>query len=250
MAIDVGQGDAILIKFPDNKTALIDAGQATYYFDNGEKVILPLLNYLGIEKIDYGFVSHLDLDHYGGFVSLIQNKKIKHIFKPKLDSSLQKDLRFEKFLKESNIDFTYYNHQSIHVNNSMIYILNDERDENVYDFSSNDNSGMIKIVYGNSSFLFTGDAGIKSEHILINNYNNFLDVDVLKVGHHGSKTSSTKEFIKFTSPEYAIVSAGINNKFGHPSQVILDRLQENGSTIFRTDISGAILLIVLIAATS
>jgi len=243
MAIDVGQGDAILIKFPDKKTALIDAGQATYYYDNGERVIIPLLNYLGIEKIDYGFVSHIDLDHYGGFVSLILNNRVEHIFKPKIDSSLQKDLRFEKFLKERNIEFTYYDHQSMHLDNSRIYILNDERDENVYDLSSNDNSGMIKIVYGNSSFLFTGDAGIKSEHILINNYNNFLDVDVLKVGHHGSKTSSTKEFIKFTSPEYAIVSAGINNKFGHPSQVILDRLQENGSTIFRTDISGAILLI-------
>ncbi len=79
--VDVGQGDSFIIKFPNNKTALIDAGEATFYFDYGERVILPLLNYLGIEKIDYGFVSHLDLDHYGGFVALILEDRIGEIYK-------------------------------------------------------------------------------------------------------------------------------------------------------------------------
>ena len=74
--IDVGQGDAFLIKFPDEKTALIDAGNADQYFDNGERVIIPLLDYLGIEKIDYGFVTHIDSDHYAGFISLIEKNKI------------------------------------------------------------------------------------------------------------------------------------------------------------------------------
>ena len=242
MAIDVGQGDAFLIKFPDNRTALIDAGQATYYFDNGERVIIPLLNYLGIDKIDYGFISHMDLDHYGGFVSLIQNGKIKRIFKPEIDSSLQKDVKFEKYLKENNIKYTYYNHQSFLVGNYRLFILNDKEEADVYNLSSNNNSGMIKIVYGSTSFLFTGDAERREEEIMINDYNRFLDVDVLKAAHHGSKTGTSEEFIKFTSPEYAIISAGINNKFGHPDQETLDRLEQNNIKVFRTDKSSAILL--------
>ncbi len=242
MAIDVGQGDAILIKFPNEQTALIDAGSATYYFDNGERVILPLLDYLGIDKIDYGFISHIDLDHYGGFVSLIHNGKIKQLFKPEIDSTLKKDVRFEKFIRENNIKLTYYDHQSFSVGNTKLYILNDKKEADVYNLSSNNNSGVIKIIYGNSSFLFTGDAEVKAEKIMINDYQKFLDVDVLKAGHHGSKTSSSEEFIKFTSPRYAIISAGIQNKFGHPDPEIINRLKLNKVKVYRTDKSGAIML--------
>ena len=241
MAIDVGQGDAILIKFPNEQTALIDAGSATYYFDNGERVILPLLDYLGVDKIDYGFVSHIDLDHYGGFVSLIHNGKIKQLFKPEIDSSLKKDVRFEKFIRKNNIKLTYYNHQSFSIGNVRIYILNNKFEAGVYNLSSNNNSGVIKIVYGNSSFLFTGDAEVKAEKIMINDYQNFLDVDVLKAGHHGSKTSSSENFIKFTSPRYAIISAGIQNKFGHPDLEIINRFKMNKVNVYRTDKSGALL---------
>ena len=242
MAIDVGQGDAILIKFPDNHTALIDAGQATYYFDNGERVIIPLLDYLGIDKIDYGFISHMDLDHYGGFVSLILNRRVKRIFKPKIDLSLQKDIKFEKFLRGNNIEYTYYDHQSLSVGNYRIFILNDKEDANVYNLAINNNSGLIKIVYGFTAFLFPGDAEKKEEEIIINDYNKFLNVDVLKVGHHGSKTSTSEDFIKFTTPKYAIISAGINNKFGHPDPDIIIRLKEHNIKVFRTDKSGAIIL--------
>src|SRR5690606_16420478 len=97
MMIDVGQGDAILIKFPDNQTALIDAGDLNPFFDNGERVLIPLLDYLGIRKVDYGFISHLDADHYGGFVSLLYKGMISEIFKPLPDSS-DKDLRLEAYL--------------------------------------------------------------------------------------------------------------------------------------------------------
>ena len=242
MAIDVGQGDAILLKFPDNRTALIDAGQATYYFDNGERVIIPLLDYLGINKIDYGFVSHIDLDHYGGFVSLILDKRVKRIFKPKIDSSNLKDIKFEKFLRENNTEYIYYNHQSLSVSNYRIFVLNDKEDANVYNLGTNNNSGVIKIVFGTTSFLFSGDAGKEEEGIMIDNYDKFLDVDVLKAGHHGSKTSTSEDFIKFTTPKYVIISAGINNKFGHPNPDIIMRLKKDNIKIFRTDKSGAILL--------
>lgn len=242
LMIDVGQGDAILIKFPDNTIALIDAGQATFYFDYGERVILPLLDYLDIDKIDYGFVSHLDLDHYGGFVSLIQNGKIKKIYKPAIDTSLSKDVKFEKFLKKQKVPINYYDYQSLKIGNCRLFILTDKDETEFYNLSSNNNSGVLKLVYGNKSFLFTGDVEKRAEKILINDFETFLDIDVLKVAHHGSKTSTTDEFLKYTSPQYALISAGIKNKFGHPAENVISKFHKNSVNILRTDESGAALL--------
>ncbi|MCH7770363.1 MAG: DNA internalization-related competence protein ComEC/Rec2 [Bacteroidetes bacterium] len=242
LMIDVGQGDAILIKFPDNTIALIDAGQATFYFDYGERVILPLLDYLDIDKIDYGFISHLDLDHYGGFVSLIQNGIIKEIYKPVIDSSLSKDVKFEKFLKERKVPFNYYNCQSLMIGNCRLFTLSDKDEAEFYKLSSNNKSGVMKLVYGKKSFLFTGDVEKRVEKILINDFEIFLDVDVLKVAHHGSKTSTSDEFLKYTSPQYALISAGIKNKFGHPAENVISKFRKNSVKILRTDESGAVLL--------
>lgn len=242
MMIDVGQGDAFLMKFPDNKTALIDAGEATFYFDNGERVILPLLDYLGIDKIDYGFVSHIDLDHYGGFISLITNDKIKKVFKPSLDSSLQKDIRFEDFLKLKNIPFRYYNSQILKLGNYRLYFLSNIETNTHYNLSSNDKSGILKLVYGKCSFLFTGDAESRIEKVLVEDYKTFLDVDVLKIGHHGSKSGSSDEFIDATSPGIGLISAGINNKFGHPDQLVLTKLINRNVRLLRTDELGAVIL--------
>jgi len=243
LMVDVGQGDSFIIKFPNNKTALIDAGEATFYFDYGERVILPLLNYLGIEKIDYGFVSHLDLDHYGGFVSLILEDRIGEIYKPALDTTLTKDLKFEKFLNNKKIPIIYYDRQSLEIGNCKVYIITDKEESEFFNLSSNDRSGILKIVYGKSSFLFTGDAEIRVEDILINNYQSFLDVDVLKVGHHGSKTCTSDEFLKFTSPKYALISAGLKNKFGHPHENVITKFNSNNVKILRTDKNGAVLLV-------
>ena len=121
LMIDVGQGDSFLIKFPNGKTALIDAGEANPFLDNGERVIIPLLDYLSIDKIDFGFISHLDLDHYGGFVSLIFNDRIKEIYRPLPDSS-KKSLRFEKFLKWKKIKSNVYFKSVIDLGNTNIFI--------------------------------------------------------------------------------------------------------------------------------
>ncbi|MCH6575742.1 MAG: DNA internalization-related competence protein ComEC/Rec2, partial [Bacteroidetes bacterium] len=243
LMVDVGQGDSFIIKFPNNKTALIDAGEATFYFDYGERVILPLLNYLGIEKIDYGFVSHLDLDHYGGFVALILEDRIGEIYKPALDTSSKKDLRFENFLRNKKIPFTYYDKQSLEISNCKIYILNDKEESEFYNLSSNNRSGILKIVYGSTSFLFTGDAEKRVENILINNYQFFLNVDVLKVGHHGSKTSTSRKFLGYVTPQISLISAGINNRFKHPAKEIIKRLTGAGTKIFRSDKEGAVLMV-------
>jgi competence protein ComEC len=242
MMIDVGQGDSFLIKFPNGKTALIDAGNTTAAFDNGERVILPLLNYLGIEKIDYGMVSHMDADHYGGFVSLVLTYKIKEIYKPRIDSSLTKDIKLEKFLNENRIKINYYEQGRMEIGNSMLYYLNDETISEAAGESTNDKSEMIKLVYGNTSFLFTGDMSKKIEKLLVSKYRTFLDSDVLKIAHHGSKTSSSDELLKYVSPEYCLISAGFKNKFGHPANEILEKISSYNSLILRTDMSGAIIL--------
>ena len=242
LMIDVGQGDAFLLKFPNGKTALVDAGDATKNFDNGERVIMPLLNHLGIQKIDYGFVSHVDADHYGGFVSLIIHKKIKKIYKPEIDSSFGKDIKFEKFLKRENIPFTYYTKREMNIGNAKIYFLNDKRLESALKLNSNNNSGLLKIDYGRSSFLFTGDLEEKAERFYSKEYNVFLNSDVLKVSHHGSKNGSLPAFIDYVKPKISLISAGLKNKFGHPSNIILNMLGMRGSKIFRTDLKGAVLL--------
>ena len=242
LMIDVGQGDAILLKFPNGKTALVDAGNADYYFDNGERVILPLLEYLNLPKIDYGFISHIDADHYGGFVSLIHEGKIKQIYKPPLDSSFYKDIRFENYLKKMNVPVHHYKRGEMKIGNVNIYILNDYRDKNFPGNTTNNMSGELKIVYGKTSFLFTGDAETTVEHYYVKRYKDFLKTDVLKVGHHGSNSSSSPQFLLKTKPEISLVSVGIQNKFGHPSSLIMNRLRAVKSKIYRTDIEGAIYL--------
>ena len=239
--IDVGQGDSFLIKFPNGKTALIDAGEANPFIDNGERVIIPLLDNFGIRKIDYGFISHLDLDHYGGFVSLVHNDRIKEIFRPMPDSS-KKSIRLEKYLSQKKIKTRIYDKYSFDVGNVKIYFLNDPNNYLYKKFSSNDKSGVVKIVFGNTSFLFVGDCEHPGEYFLASNFGKMLDSDVLKVGHHGSSTGSSDAFLNLVSPEISLVSAGIKNKFSHPSERVINSLEEINSIIYRTDKSGGVFL--------
>ena len=239
LMIDVGQGDSFLLQTADGKTALIDAGPVSNYFDAGEYVLIPLLNYLGINKINYGFISHLDLDHYGGFISLIHNNRIEKIIKPGFDSTDINDQKFEKYLNENNIPFSYFKKDITKIGNMRMYSLYNNLDNNC---SKNEKSGILKIVYGNNSFLYTGDADSKREEILLNDYKAFLKADVLKVGHHGSASGSSINFLQMVKPQIGLISAGIQNKFGHPSEIVLKRLRAIKSKIYRTDKLGAVLL--------
>lgn len=241
LMIDVGQGDSFLVQFPNGKTALIDAGEATLFLDNGERVIIPLLDNLGIDKIDYGFISHLDSDHYGGFISLIYNDRIKEVYRPLPDSSL-KSIRFEKFLKQKKIKTNIYESNTLKVGNAKVYFLNKPKDHQYNKLSSNDKSGVVKIVYGKTSFLFVGDLEFEGEYLLAGNFGDILDSDVLKVGHHGSPTGTSQAFLNLVSPKISLVSSGIQNKFKHPSETVISSLKKNGSEIYRTDIEGAVLL--------
>jgi len=241
VTIDVGQGDAILVKFPNGKVGLIDAGNRSDYFDNGERVIIPLLNKLGIDKLDYGFITHLDSDHYGGFVSLLQKSKVKEVYKT-IGGGSSKDIVLEDYLRKKNIKFSYFDRSKISIGGCNLYFLNDTSDVDYRSLDINNKSGIIKLVFGKTSFLFVGDAGVKAEFQLVNKFDNFLKSDVLKLGHHGSKTSSTEVFLDLVKPQIGIVSAGVMNKFKHPSPVVVERLKDRNIEIRRTDKEGAIII--------
>jgi len=242
MMIDVGQGDSFLIKFPDGETALIDAGNASMKFDYGERVIKPLLNYLDIASIDYGFVSHIDMDHYGGFVSLIQSGLIKKIYKPDLDTNLSRDSKFESFVKGNKIPLNHSKREILKIGNARILILNSNFIEAGKGKSNNDRSMLIKIVYGNTSFIFTGDLSKKAENYYGPFYKGLLNSTVLKVSHHGSKYGTSLSFLGFTKPKISLISAGLKNKYKHPSPEVLTKLHYVNSEIMRTDKLGAVLL--------
>jgi len=242
LSIDVGQGDAFYIKFPNGRTALIDAGNITPFFDNGRDLIEPLLKKLGTDKIDYGFISHIDSDHYKGFLSLIRDNRIRYIFKPKYDKSPENDKNLEIFMKKEGIPFSYYSKGKIDVGNVRIYILNDTTNSYFANQVSNNMSGMLKIVYGSTSFLFTGDAETKVEKDYIARYGRFLKSTVLKASHHGSRNGTSQEFLECVKPEYTIISCGVMNKYNHPNKEVIDRLTEMHVRILRTDQSGAVMM--------
>jgi competence protein ComEC len=242
MMIDVGQGDSFIIKFPNGKTALVDAANTTSTFDNGERVIVPLLNYLGVKKIDYGIISHIDTDHYGGFIELVLQGMIGEVLKPEIDTSLSKDKRFEEFINKKGIPIHYFKEEKIEIGNAALYFLYDEEIKSIAGESTNNRSGIFKIVYGKTSFLFTGDVEKEVEKFYVDKYQFFLRSKVLKVGHHGSKTSSSDEFVKYVSPELSLISAGFKNKFGHPVEDVVQRLEATGSAIFRTDLNKAVII--------
>lgn len=242
LMLDVGQGDSFILKFPGGKTALIDAGNASRFFDSGERIIMPAMRKLGIEKFDYGFVSHIDADHYGGFVSLIDKGMINKIFKPFPDTSYEKDTKFERYLKNKNIPVEYYSRRKIRIGNAEVFILNDTPENLAGGNSLNNSSGIIKMAFGKTSFLFTGDIDRKGENYYTRKYKNFLHADVLKVSHHGSKSGSSYIFVQTVSPEISLVSCGIKNRFGHPAREVTERLRESGSVTLRTDRLGCIML--------
>ncbi len=241
MVIDIGQGDAILIKFPNGKTALIDAGNKTDSFDNGERVIKPLLNNLGIEKIDYGFISHVDADHYKGFIYLISNDLIEHIYKPRTDTSLNKEKVLQELITSHLLPYDDYCEDTVNIDNCRLYMLNDTTDIRYSSFDSNDRSGVIKLVYGQTSFLFLGDAGLETEEMLMEKYTKLLESDVIKLGHHGSKTSSGFNFLKTVNAKDALISAGIANRFDHPSKEVLEKIKILDMKVHRTDEEGALI---------
>lgn len=226
----VGQGDSSLIVSSKHKEViLIDTGGlfANYYpIEN----IINFLKSIGITKINYLILTHGDYDHMGYSSYLINNYKVKNVI---FNNGTFNDLELEliDILNKKNITY-YQSLEYLNIANSKLYFLNKE----IYN-NENDNSSVLYLKLSNYKFLFMGDASINVEDKLIKTYS-LNDIDVLKVGHHGSKTSSSKNFINYINPKYSIISVGKNNLFGHPNKEVLKILEQ--SEIFRTDKNGSI----------
>ena len=227
---DVGQGDSSLIVSSKHKEViLIDTGGlfANYYpIEN----IINFLKSIGITKINYLILTHGDYDHMGYSSYLINNYKVKNVI---FNKGTFNDLELEliDILNKKNITY-YQSLEYLNINNSKLYFLNKE----IYN-NENDNSSVLYLKLSNYKFIFMGDASIDVENKLIKTYS-LNNIDVLKVGHHGSKTSSSKDFINYINPKYSIISVGKNNLFGHPNKEVLKILEQ--SEIFRTDKNGSI----------
>ena len=227
--IDVGQGDSILIK-NQNNTILIDTGgnaQTNYHVS--DKTITYLKS-ICIKKINYLILSHGDYDHMGEAINLVNNFKVEEvIFNCGSYESLEKNLI--KVLNKKKIKY-YSCIKELNIDKNKLYFLQTKEYDN-----ENDNSNVIFTELNGYKFMLMGDAGIDKERDILDKYN-ISNIDVLKVGHHGSKTSSSKEFINETNPKYSIISVGKNNRYGHPNKEAIDNLKN--SKIYRTDQDGSI----------
>lgn len=234
--IDVGCGDCILIKC-NNKTALIDTGNLT---ESGKAKYY--LEHNGIEKLNLFIASHTDSDHIGDFSSIADNFKVDEIWISQFcipDSGNQTEYEKTLFsnISEKNIKIVFPNiQQSYFLGDAELKVLSPTRKYN----TRNDNSLVIKLIYKNVSFLFTGDAGEDVETTLLEN-NSDIGSTVLKLAHHGSKSATTQEFINAVSPKYAVISAGDENKY-LPNRTVVKRVEDFGCEILRTDINGSIII--------
>ena len=241
--MDVGQGDAALIIFPNDKTMLIDAGQRNQYEDMGTEVVMPVLKYLNIEKLDWVVMSHPHSDHIGGLVNLINEVKIDTL----LDSFIPyKSWTYKTIIRGADKNEVYVSHPHQGEvmklsDNVIIEFLAPDSVFAVSEHNVNNASIVFKLSYGATSVLFTGDLEYEGDQFLLP-YENMLNVNVLKVAHHGSITSTTTSLLDFIQPDIAVVSVGRKNKFKHPSSIVMERLEERNIDIHRTDTDGALWL--------
>jgi len=231
--LDVGQGDSVFIQMPyTDENILIDTGGITY---GNYSIILnktiPYLKSIGVNKISTLVATHGDYDHMGEAINLVENFKVeKVIFNCGEFNELEHELI--KVLDKKKIQY-YSCIKELNIDDDKLYFLQTKEYDN-----ENDNSSVIYIKLNNYKFLFMGDAGVEVEENLMQKYN-LQDIDVLKVGHHGSNTSSSIEFISEINPKYSVISVGKNNRYGHPNDNVLENLEY--SKIYRTDQDGSIM---------
>jgi beta-lactamase superfamily II metal-dependent hydrolase len=228
--IDVGQGDSELIQIGD-KNILIDAGTS-------DKKALKYLKSIGVTTLDYVIATHPHEDHIGSMDDVINNLNVKTFYAPKATTTTKTFENMVNALKNKNLQITVPKvGGQITIGNATLTFLapNSEKYEDLNNYSI-----VVKLKYGNNSFIFMGDAEDVSESEILAKQ---LDIqaDVIKVGHHGSSSSTTQAFLDKLNPKYAIISCGKDNDYGHPHKETLDKLKAKNIKIFRTDLNGTII---------
>lgn len=243
----LANGDSTLIISPEGKKILIDGGEAQ------QNILIPYLLARKIKTIDYLIISHFDTDHVGGLLEVMESIKVKNIIFSKQPEISENYQSFKKIVKKKKnniicvgVNLVLPHRIKIEKNLYLDFLWPNNNDfipENVL----NNNSIVCKLNYINFSMLFTGDIEEIAEKKILQKYKNNLNVlnsTILKVGHHGSKTSSSQEFISAVNPKMALIGVGKNNKFGHPNDDVIERLKKLDAYIYRTDKMGEIAIII------
>ena len=239
----LGNGDSTLIVSPKGKTILIDGGE------EDQNVLIPYLLARKIKTIDYLIISHFDLDHVGGLYEVIEKLRVKQVI---ISKQIEEQSNYQKFknvisnkktkvkIVDTSSDYT----NKMQIEKDLYFEFLWPNIENKFtEDELNNNSIVCKLNYKKFTMLFTGDIEETAEKNIIKKYKNnkqILNATVLKIPHHGSKSSSTEELIKSIKPKIALIGVGENNKFGHPNSEVIKRLEENGTRIYRTDLMGEI----------
>lgn len=240
---DVGQGDAALVTFPGGRHLLVDAGPRSPVFDAGASVILPHLRRYGIDRLDAVAISHPDSDHLGGLPTLLRQVPVGRVVLGRRGAGTGLVAETEHLLDSLAIA-----PEHVHAGDTLlldpsayVQVLAPPDDSTVFG-SDNDASLVLRITYGDTRFLFTGDIERRAERWLVERFGPFLESDVIKVGHHGSSTSSTQAFVRRVLPDsaLAVVSVGLRNPFGLPDPVVVQRWVRQQATVVTTAEEGAV----------
>lgn len=237
-----GQGDCTLLETPDGSTILVDCGTKEFRYSSGESTITPYLKRRGISKIDLLILTHLHNDHIGGIEPILKNFEIRKVItngsgeNSKLKATMYRIITEEKIPVEEMYSGDYIEGYG----NLRLYFLNPVQYDSLH-INEHTKSIVLKLQYGKTNAVLTGDLSFEGEKIISDKYGNFLRSDILKIPHHGSKNASSVPFLLNCKPEYAVISCGRDNVFGHPSDAVLAKLEILNSKVLRTDKDGAVI---------
>lgn len=240
-AIDVGQGDAFAIRSPGGRWILVDAGPRSEAFDAGRSRVLPFLLRRGVDRVEAVIMTHPHTDHIGGVEALVGALKVRAVIDPAIPEPNDNYVRTIGALRRAGVRwYAAREGRELRFGDVVITFFAPLDDALDAPGDPNDYSVVFRLSFGRFSALFTGDAPAAVENALLARHGEALDIDLLKVGHHGSRTSTGDSLLRVASPQVAVISAGRRNRYGHPAPEVLARLARHGVRVLRTDEEGSV----------